>query len=64
MQEVRGGISELEPNIKGGRDAVASPGKEVHNQPRAVQLVKMRFLLNNVLLCVFFVSGLFFFVVV
>ncbi|TMS13835.1 Rho GTPase-activating protein 31 [Larimichthys crocea] len=40
MQEVRGGISELEPNIKGGRDAVASPGKEVHNQSRAVQLDK------------------------
>ncbi|TKS83990.1 Rho GTPase-activating protein 31 [Collichthys lucidus] len=39
MQEVRGGVSELDPNIKGGRDAVAS-GKEVHNQPRAVQLDK------------------------
>lgn len=39
VQEGQGGmnISELEP--REGKDAAPSPGKELHNRPRALQLV-------------------------
>lgn len=47
VQESRGGknISELEPptlaNAREGKDVAPSPGKELHNQPIATQLVML-----------------------